>query len=129
MAVENLAVQRLILHEVFKGRDDSGAVTPRYGGQLANLPAAAMEAFRERVVDALGNTSQSMEMDIIDAQAGSAVELSAGLLGKSDAAFITGSQAFADGLAAAQTHRSWPGGIVVVFTGTVGAASHPFVGV
>jgi hypothetical protein len=34
MAVENLAVKRLILHEVFKGRDDSGAVTPRYGGHL-----------------------------------------------------------------------------------------------
>jgi hypothetical protein len=81
MAVENLAVQRLILHEVFKGRDDSGAVTPRYGGQLANLPAAAMEAFRERVVDALGNTSQSMEMDIIDAQAGSAVDCQQACLG------------------------------------------------
>lgn len=129
MAVENLAVSRLILHEIFRRRDNGSAVTPRYGGQLVNLPAAAMDAFRERVVDALGNTSRSMEMDIIDAQSGSAVELSSNLFNQSDAAFVTGSQAFADRLATAQTHRSWPGGIVVVFTGTVGAASHPFVGV
>lgn len=129
MAFENLAVTRLILHEVFKRRDNGSAVTPRYGGQLVNLPAAAMDAFCERVVDALGNSSRSMEMDIIDAQPGSAVGLAASLFSQPDVAFVTGSQAFADRLATAQTHRSWPGGIVVVFTGTVGAASHPFVGV
>ncbi len=129
MAFENLAVQRLILHEVFKRRDDGRLVPPRYGGQLLRLPAAAMDAFRERVVDALGNNSQSMEMDIVEAQAGSAVELSSTLLGQTDHAFVTMSQVFADKLANAQSARNWPGGIVIVFAGTVGAVSHHFVGV
>jgi hypothetical protein len=44
-----------------------------------------MDSFREHVVDALG--TQSMEMEIAEAQAGSAVEISSSLLGKPDRAF------------------------------------------
>jgi hypothetical protein len=75
MAFENLAVQRLILHEIFQRRDDGNAVAPRYGGQLVQLPANAMDVFKERIVEAMGSDSQSMEMEIAKSDAGSAVEI------------------------------------------------------
>jgi hypothetical protein len=129
MAFENLAVQRLILHEVFQRRDDGNPISPRYGGQVVQLPAKAMDVFKERVVDALGSNSQSMEMDIAKSEAGSAVEISSSMLGKTDAAFSTQSQKFADKLTEVQVARNLPGGMLVVFSGTVGAASHSFVAV
>lgn len=129
MAFENLAVQRLILHEVYQRRDDGNPVAPRYGGQLVSLPANAMDVFKERIVDALGSNSQSMEMEIAKSDVGSAVEIASSLLGRTDAAYITQSQKFADKLTDVQIARNLPGGMLVVFSGTVGAASHPFVAV
>lgn len=129
MAFENLAVQRLILHEVYQRRDDGNSVAPRYGGQLVSLPANAMDVFKERIVDALGSNSQSMEMEIAKSDVGSAIEIASSLLGRTDAAYITQSQKFADKLTDVQVARNLPGGMLVVFSGTVGAASHPFVAV
>jgi hypothetical protein len=129
MAFENLSVQRAVLHEVHKRRHDGALVTPRYATQLVLLPADAMDVFKERVVDAMGTASQCMEMDIAEVGAESAVAIAASLLGRPDGAFVTGSAKFADKLAGAQIPKNLPGGILVVFNGTVNAASHPFVAV
>jgi 37-kD nucleoid-associated bacterial protein len=129
MAFENLAVQRLILHEVFQRRDDGNAIAPRYGGQLVQLPANAMDVFKERIIEAMGSDSQSMEMEIAKSDAGSAVEISSSLLSKTDATYITHSQKFADKLTDVQVARNLPGGMLVVFSGTVGASARPFVAV
>jgi hypothetical protein len=129
MAFENFAVQRLILHEVYRRRDDGQVVQPTYGGQLLQLPAQAMDAFKERVVDALGNHSQSMEMTVEDCERGSAIDIASTLLKSTDGAFVGESQKYADRLASVQVSRILPGGILAVFTGTVGATSHPYVGI
>lgn len=129
MIPENLSVQRLILHEVFRRRDDKKIVQPRYGGQLIQLPLAAMDAFKERVIDALGSSSQSMQMDIRDAAANSAIDIASSLLGTTDQSFVQQSQRFADKLAQSQVARNLPGGIVVVFVGTVGHPAQPFVAI
>ncbi len=129
MALENLIVQRVVLHEVYKRRHDGALIEPRYGDQLVDLPSEAMDVFKERVVDALGTTSQSVEMEIAEAGAESAVAIASSLLGKPDDAFVTDSAKYADKLAAAQVPKNLPGGILVVFNGTVTAASHPFVAV
>lgn len=129
MAFENLIVRRVLLHEVHKRRHDGAQVTPRYAEWLIDLPTDAMDVFKERVVDAMGTASQSMEMDIVDATAESAVATASSLLGKTDKAFVAESAKFADKLAAAQVPKNLPGGILIVFDGTVNAASHPFVAV
>lgn len=129
MAFENLAVQRVVLHEVFKRRHDGAMVPPRCADQLIDLPAEALEVFRQRVTDAMGTSSQSMEMEIAEAGAESAVGLAHSLIGKTDAAFVRESAKFADKLAKAQTGKNLPGGVLVVFHGTVMAASHPYVAV
>lgn len=129
MAVENLVVQKLILHEIFRRRDDKNVVPPRYGGQLIQLQPGPMDVFAQRVTDAMGSDSQSMKMDITDAGAGSAIEIAAALLNVNDSKFITTSQLFADRLANVQVARNLPGGVVVVFTGTVGNPARHFVAV
>src|ERR1700682_6054947 len=129
MAFENLAVQRLILHEVFQRRDDGNAISPRYGGQLLQLPANAMDVFKERIVEALGSDSQCMEMEIAKSDTASAIEISSSLMSKADAAYITYSQKFADKLTDVQVARNLPGGMLVVFSGSVGAAARAVVAV
>jgi hypothetical protein len=129
MSFENLVVEKVVLHEVFKRRHDGALIAPRYAKQLVALPPDAMASFTERVIDAMGDASQSMELEIAEYGPDSAVGLAAILVGKPDGAFITGSTTLADKLANAQQAKNLPGGIVVVFTGTVSASSRPFVGI
>ena len=60
MAFENLIVDRVVLHEVFKRRHDGALVAPRHGTHLIELPPEARDMFAERVIDAMGDGSQSM---------------------------------------------------------------------
>lgn len=119
----------MILHEVFQRKDDKRPIPPRYGGQLLQLPVEAIDDFKSRVIDALGNNSKSMEMTITDGSAGSVPEIAFRLIKATDAQFVQQSQAIADQLAAKQFARTLPGGIVVVFSGTVGSPSRPFLGI
>lgn len=129
MIFENIVVGRLIVHEVFRRRDDKQEIPPRYGSQLIQLSMSASDAFNQRVTDALGNNSQCTEMDIHDVSSGSAVECAASLIGIGNIEFIAQSKFFADKLTRSQLSRNLPGGILVVFTGTFGSANLPFVGV
>lgn len=129
MIFENMSVHRMILHEVFQRKDDKLPLTPRYGGQLISLPPDAMDDFKTRVIEALGNKSKCMEMTIVDGSPGRAPEISTRLIKSADAQFITISQSIADELADKQISRKLPGGILVVFSGTVGSPSRPFLGI
>ena len=119
----------MILHEVFQRKDDKLPIPPRYGGHLIQLPTDAMDDFKTRVIDALGNNSKSMEMTISDGAAGSVPEISSRLIKANDSQFIQISQAIADQLTAKQIARTLPGGIVVVFSGTIGSPARPFLGI
>src|SRR4051812_39999631 len=121
MIFENMSVKRMILHEVFQRKDDKLPIAPRYGGHLIQLPADAMDDFKTRVIDALGNNSKSMEMTITDSSPGAVPDIAAQLVKVNEAQFIQVSQAIADQLAAKQIARTLPGGIVVVFSGTIGS--------
>jgi hypothetical protein len=129
MFFENMSVRRMILHEVFQRKDDKLPIAPRYGGQLLQLPADAIDDFRSRVVEALGNNSKSMEMTIMDGSVGNVPEVAAKLIKATDAQFVQQSQAIADQLTAKQIARKLPGGIVVVFSGTIGSPARPFLGI
>jgi 37-kD nucleoid-associated bacterial protein len=129
MIFENLSVSRVILHEVFKRKDDRLVVPPRYGGHLIQLPADALDDFKARVIDALGNNSKSMEMTIADGSSGSVPEICARLIKANDTQFIQISQSIADQLAAKQIARTLPGGIVVVFSGNIGSPPRPYLGI
>src|SRR6266851_8164653 len=122
MLLENLTVSRLILHEIFRRSDERQLVPPRYGSELVRLPRDALEAFRDRVVEAFGSPSQSLEMDIVASDSDSAIGISKAMMSAADDQFIALSRKLADKLSQVQVSRNLPGGMILLFDGT---ANHP----
>jgi 37-kD nucleoid-associated bacterial protein len=124
---ENLTIKRVALHEVFARADDRTLRQPTYADGLETLGTEAMTTFRLRVTDAL--SSKSVQMRIAKSGADSFLARADAMMDADDDAFLEGSQKMAASLAEAQLHRRIPGGMLIVFDGTVGAPAVPFVGV
>lgn len=129
MALENVLINRICLHEVHRRSDEEGVLPPVYGGSLLILPPEANSAFRSRVVAAFKNTAQCMEMAIRVFGDGSVIANGAQLNGMQDSDFVQHSRCFANFLATAQGSRQIPGGIVAIFDGTIGHPAKPFFGI
>jgi hypothetical protein len=129
MQLINLAVSRLVLHEVSKRTDDKKKVTPEYGDACEVLDTAALDALRDRIAVAMTHSDRCVEMTIDNKVATSMVALVDKLADHDEALFVTESRGVADLLADAQRSRAIPGGVVVVFNGTVGVPSQRFVGI
>ena len=129
MLFENLKINRVVVHEAFQRNEDKSIRPPIFADGLENLSPEAMGAFRLRMTDALSGQSQSLEMRIARHGAGSFLELAESLIGSSDKDFLAGSRAITNKLAEAQMARRIPGGMLIVFDGTVGGVEVPFIGV
>ncbi|WP_149137302.1 nucleoid-associated protein [Cupriavidus campinensis] len=131
MPFQNLNIGRIIIHEVFKRNEDRSLREPRYSNQLIQLDVEARDALQQRITNALGQSSHGVEMHIQDTADQSAWDLGRRVLQSygNDAEFIQISQSITAKLAAAQTNKGVPGGIVVVIDGTSGHPSRSFTGV
>lgn len=129
MAFENLTIGRIIIHEIFRIKEDRTMVAPRYGNKLIQLDTEAKDALQERITQALGSSSHGVEMSIQNAEAQSVWMASKDIIeaAGNDDKFIQLSQAITARLAASQTTKVVPGGIVVVIDGTAGHPARPFV--
>jgi len=128
MALENVTINRICLHEVHRRSDEGGVVRPTYGAGLLALSPQALGAFRSRVIAAFKSTAQCMEMAIREFGHGSVISNGAHLVSTLNPEFIQHSRLFADALANAQGSRQIPGGLMVVFDGTLGHPATPFFG-
>lgn len=129
MLFENLQIGKIVVHEVFQRSVDRAITPPVFATELEKLGDQAMIAFRQRMTDALSGQSQSLQMRIAKHGAESFLTTAEGLIGSTDADFLQGSVAITNKLAEAQMARRIPGGMLIVFDGTVGAHSVPFLGV
>jgi hypothetical protein len=129
MLFEALKIGRIVVHEVFQRAEDRSIRPPALSDALENLSAQAMGAFRLRMTDALSGQSQSLQMRIAKFGADSFLTLVENLIGSPDKTFLEVSRAVATKLAEVQMARSIPGGVLIVFDGTVGAPAVPFAGV
>lgn len=129
MSFENLSIGRIIIHEVFVRGEDRAPAEPSYGTQLLSLPREARDALQDRITNTLGRSSHGVEMTISDAGLESAWRSAKAIVESlgNDEQFVNLSQAITSKLAAAQTSRTIPGGIVVVIDGTCGNPSRPFM--
>lgn len=129
MAFENLTIGRIIIHEIFRLNEDRTMMEPRYGNGLIQLDAEAKDALQKRITEALGSSSHGVEMSINDVGAHSVWSSTKTIIeaAGNDAQFIQLSQAITAKLAASQTTKVVPGGIVVIIDGTVGHPARPFV--
>jgi len=118
------------MHEIYKRGVDRRPVPPSYATDLEKLPPEALGVFQIRIVDAMsGTNAKSIEMQIQKAGPESHLASVEALLASDDAGFLMQSCSVADRLTASQMARGLPGGIVVVFDGTVGVPAQRFVGV
>ncbi|QPB21763.1 nucleoid-associated protein [Rhizobium sp. 007] len=129
MQLENLKINRVVMHEVLKRDDDRQPKDPVYGEALEDLEAAAKGAFTLRVTEALSTQSKSIEMHISDFSASSMVDIAGRLIDLDDTDFLEVSKEIAVRLASAQKARSIPGGVVIAFDGSFGVPERKFLGV
>lgn len=122
MSFENLTISRLVIHQIFPRGADRSLVNPIYGTQPLTLPQDARDALQTRITDALGQSSHGVEMSIRDTGPESTWHKAKEIInsqGNNDL-FVNLSQGLTAKLAAAQTNRNYPGGIVVVIDGSCG---------
>jgi nucleoid-associated protein YejK len=124
--VENLRIDRIIIHEIFKRTVSDVPSTPSYGTDLLSMSSIAKTALQQRLIEALGNNSHSIEMDIVDKSTNSIPTYLKTICTENDDAFIEKSRYIADKLSEAQVSMQYPGGIVVIIFGTVGTKNTLF---
>lgn len=122
---ENLRIQRLIVHEVVKASALDEERQPIMSQALNRLDPVGLLLVAQRLAEALGTESHSIEVSIEDAGEGSAFWHATNLFEASDAEFVSVSQRLALKLSQAQTVGSIKSGIAVIIQATVGADASP----
>ena len=117
------------MHEVFRRGADKRRIEPICADVFEQLPERAIDQFRLRIIEALSAEAKSLQMQIAKHEVGSHLYNVCELLGANDEEFLERSRRIPNRLADEQRHSKIPGGVVLVFDGTVGGADHKFVGV
>lgn len=125
----NLRLKKIAIHEIFRRNDDGTIAPPKYNQSLTELDSLGLQTLQNRIVNALGDDSHSIEMDVIDSDGDSVFQLGAKLLEFNNDEFIEQSKTIAYKLAEAQNTRTIPGGIVLIFSCTTGLNSNPAWGI
>jgi|GEM_PF-187002 len=129
MQLLNLKVERIIIHQVFQRGPDGQIIAPIQGHDFMNFDYSAMDAFKKRVSDALGEGSRAVQMEIVNQDAHKLPRVIDEIIVQDDSTFSVSSYDVAKMLADAQQSKGIPGGIVVVFSGTQGPNNAGFVGI
>ncbi|MBI5215070.1 MAG: nucleoid-associated protein [Ignavibacteriae bacterium] len=125
----NLLIKRIIVHEVYQRSDNRDIVPPKYSTEFTTLDIKGIATLQERIINALGNESYSLEMQINGTNPESVFDVSTKLIASADNDFKEISKKLPLKLAQAQTSRIIPGGVVVVFDGTIGSNNKRFLGI
>jgi len=129
MPFANLTIDRIILHEIYKRGPNRELQPPKYSQGLTILDQPGLATLQSRIVAALGSGSHSIEMSIERDGEDSVFQKAAKCIRCEEAGFIAHSQILAGELAQRQTSRRLPGGIVVVFNGTIGTDPKRTIGI
>lgn len=129
MNLASIDIQRIIFHQTYKTAPDGTKKAPYQSQTLTAFDQKALATFKERVIGALGQDSRAVEMEIVNFDATGLPSLVNQLLQANDTDFINLSYKVAVQLTAAQSNRSIPGGVVVVFTGVRGSSQEKFLGI
>lgn len=129
MQLLNLNIDRIIIHQVYQRDAEGQKKAPLQSHEFTRFSSAAMETFKQRVVEALGQNSRAVQMDIVRQESTDLPQIVERVIDEEDSIFAVSSYDFATLLADAQHMKSIPGGIVVVFTGTQGHPAKRFLGI
>jgi hypothetical protein len=129
MHLLNFEVDRIIIHQVFRRDPDGNKVVPTQSHEFTNFEQGAMQEFKSRVKDAIGEGSRAVQMEIVSQEASDLPGLVDQLIEMDDKEFASSSYDIAKKLADVQQSKSIPGGIVLVFSGTQGSHSKKYLGI
>ncbi len=125
----NFKLDKIVIHQIFDRQLDGSSVPPIYTDSMTVLDQNAVNTFKDRVVKALGDDSHCIEMYVANGTSGSVFDYVCQLLVANDHDFVSVTKNVALKLANSQTSRNIPGGIVLVFSGTVGFNNRRYVGI
>lgn len=128
---ENLRMENIIIHQIYKREQINIMVSPFYNDQCSDLDDVALDVLKQRITKAMSHKSHSIQMDIVNDGDDSFYKQLVDFFqsDKSINKFITFSKTITRKLAEAQTSRAYPGGIIVVIKGTVQEINKPFISI
>lgn len=129
MQLINMEIDRIIIHQVYRRDQDGNKKEPLQSHEYTRFDSNAMEEFKSRVRDALGDGSKAVQMQIFDQGVGDLSSLVDNTISQDDESFAVSSYDFAKKLTDAQHRKSIPGGILVIFTGKQGHLKKRFLGI
>ncbi|NJA04554.1 nucleoid-associated protein [Methylococcaceae bacterium WWC4] len=129
MQLLNLSIDRIIIHQIYQRNQDGNKVDPSQSHEYTNFDHTAMEAFKARVIDALGEGSKAVQMEIVNQGQNDLPTLVDKMIDQDKASFAVSSYDIAKKLTDAQHRRSIPGGIIVIFSGKQGHPLKRFLGI
>ena len=125
----SLQIERIIIHQIFQRGEERTVIPPVYNDELIELDIEGLNLLQERIIDAMGSNSHSIEMEISNVSKDSIFKFFCTMLEDTNTNFIEHSKRVAYKLAESQSSRRIPGGIVVIFKGTVGSPAKRFIAV
>jgi hypothetical protein len=127
----NFKINRIITHEIFQRNEDKEIVPPLKSDILTSLNDDGKKELAARIVEAVGQDSKSVEMNIVKTDKDSVSSFSLNIIGNitDDNIFIEMSKKITDKLTEAQISRNLPGGIVVIIDGTTSISNNNFVAI
>lgn len=124
---ENLTVERLTLHHVFKRAPGGERVTPIYARSVFRPEGDIKRLIEQRLVKAVANQSKAMTVDIVKTGADTTFQLGRQAAFASEDEFIRLSTRITDALADAQTTQVPPEGFLFIIHGATGYPALPFI--
>src|SRR5471030_247527 len=125
----DMVIQKMAAHTVFPREKGNIRKAPLCYDELISLDPDSADVLQMRLTAALGNRSHGVQMTIAKTASGTFVQKAGAIMATDDAAFLAMSKQFAEDLTDAQTSPRWPGGVLIVVSGKVGAPSKPFIAV
>lgn len=129
MDILKLKIEKIAIHQVFVREDPKVVKKPVKGKELIKFDETAMQDFKKRVMDSLGNGSSAVRMIISNQSEGMTPKIINNLHALNEKDFIDESYHIAERLAEAQTTKNISGGIVVVFSAIYNHDKLKFIGI
>ena len=125
----NLCIEKVAIHQVFQKNEKNEIVEPKYNDQLTLLDNEGLNVLGQRTILAIGHDSHSIEMQVLNSDEGSTFQIISRMINCDDVEFLTLSKNLALRLAQSQSTRRIPGGIFLVFRGTIGNNMEKCIGI
>lgn len=125
---ENLRLDKFIVHKIYQRGIESNIKEPTFSDGLMMLNSVAHRKFKERIVEALGSDSHSIEMELKPINVFSTFHYASSIVEDLDN-FISQSKHITNNLVNAQNKCNIPGGLVIVFSGTIGTNNKRYIGI